>query len=137
MDDIDELASAASACCERAYAPYSNFKVGAAVRSASGRIFVGCNVENASFPVGLCAEAAAIAAMAAAGERRIAAIAIISEADEPIAPCGACRQRIAEFADASTRVILLGARGARTFRRPDELLPHAFRFPSPAEPRHE
>lgn len=92
--DWESLKAAALKAQKNAHAPYSNFKVGAAV-SAEGRIFVGCNVENASYPVGLCAERAAIAAAVAAGCRRLDAIVIAAE--KTIPPCGMCRQALAEF----------------------------------------
>jgi cytidine deaminase len=94
MIDWDALKAKAIAVRENAYAPYSGFKVGAAIL-AEGRIFVGCNVENISFPVGLCAERAALAAAVAAGCERIEAVVIA--AAKPITPCGMCRQALAEF----------------------------------------
>ena len=94
MIDWDALKSAAKAVQENAYAPYSRFKVGAAIL-AGGRIFQGCNVENASYPVGICAERSALAAAVAAGAPRIEAVVIVAE--RPITPCGMCRQALAEF----------------------------------------
>ena len=82
-----------------AYAPYSRFKVGAAIRATSGAVHVGCNVENVAYPEGTCAEAGAIAAMIAAGDSRIAEICVIADSPDPVPPCGGCRQKIAEFAD--------------------------------------
>lgn len=104
MDAIDRLFEAATAARRNAYAPYSGFAVGAALLTASGAIFAGANVENAAYPVGLCAEAAAIAGMIAAGERQIAEILILAESAEPIMPCGACRQRLFEFATKEMKV---------------------------------
>lgn len=98
MKTIELLFSAAVAARAQAYAPYSGFSVGAALRTPSGAIFSGANVENAAYPVGICAEAAAIAAMVVAGERQIAEILIIGEGAALVTPCGACRQRIFEFA---------------------------------------
>ncbi len=92
--DWEALTEAATQVRQNAHAPYSNFKVGAAIQ-ANGTIFVGCNVENASYPVGLCAERAALAAVIAAGKRKIEAVVIT--ADRPITPCGMCRQALAEF----------------------------------------
>ena len=126
MDDFEELHASARKVRDAAYAPYSRFRVGAAVRAPSGRIYAGCNVENAAFPVGLCAEAGAIAAMVAAGERRICDILVVGDADTVVPPCGACRQRIAEFADDKTRIVLADATGPRTVYRCNELLPDAF-----------
>jgi cytidine deaminase len=127
VDRTDDLLRAALVCRDSAYAPYSKFKVGAAIRAPSGALYVGCNVENASYPLGLCAEAGAIAAMIAAGETQIVDILIVGGApDAVVPPCGACRQRIHEFADASTRIILADAGGARRSFRCEEMLPHAF-----------
>ena len=126
MDELDELLDAANRSRSQAYAPYSGFRVGAAIRGRSGRIFAGCNVENAAFPTGTCAEAGAIAAMIAAGERQIDEILIIGDSLGPTPPCGACRQRIAEFADPRTRVIIASDDGARVVYMWEELLPHSF-----------
>ena len=81
----------------RAYAPYSNFKVGASVLTASGTVFAGANVENASFPAGICAECSAVAAASASGEREIVAVCIVTSNQPPVSPCGVCRQVLAEF----------------------------------------
>mgnify|MGYP000385448682 CR=1 FL=1 len=81
-----------------AHAPYSGFKVGAALRSVEGRVHLGCNVENVAYPEGTCAEAGAIASMIAAGDREIREVAVIADAPTPVSPCGGCRQKIAEFA---------------------------------------
>jgi cytidine deaminase len=127
MDEFDDLLKAARDCREQAYAPYSRFKVGAALRAASGAIYVGCNVENAAYPVGLCAEAVAIGAMAAAGERRISDILIVGgDGGAPVAPCGACRQRILEFAEPDARVAVADEAGVRAAYKFADLLPHAF-----------
>jgi cytidine deaminase len=120
------LFKAAADAQARAYAPYSGFKVGAAVLAQDGTVHAGCNVENAAYPVGTCAEAAAIAAMVAAGETRIAAILVIGEGDALVTPCGACRQRIREFARDDTPVHVAGSRGVRQSFRLAELLPFAF-----------
>jgi cytidine deaminase len=122
----EALIAAARAARENAYAPYSRVRIGAAIRAADGRVHVGANVENASYPEGLCAEAAAIAAMVAAGGRRIAAMAVVSEGAEPAPPCGGCRQRIAEFAGPDTPVELATTEGARRSVTLGELLPLAF-----------
>ena len=82
---------------ELAHAPYSKFKVGAAIRTATGKIFVGCNVENIAYPEGSCAEAGAISAMIAGGEKQIEEIIVVADSPVPISPCGGCRQKIAEF----------------------------------------
>ena len=96
----NDLLDAALAVQANAHAPYSGFRVGAAVRTTSGPIFAGCNVENASFPEGICAEAAAIGAMVAAGEREIAEVLTVADGDDLTTCCGGCRQRIREFAAA-------------------------------------
>lgn len=111
---------------ENAYAPYSRFKVGAALRTASGKVFSGCNVENVSYPQGTCAEAGAIAAMIAAGEQDIAEVAVIADSPEPVTPCGGCRQKLAEFADGSARVTMATLSGAQFETSMAELLPGAF-----------
>ncbi len=126
MDAIEELFQAAAAARQNAYAPYSRFAVGAAIRSASGAIYSGANVENAAYPVGTCAEAAAIAAMVAAGERQIADILVIAESVEPVMPCGACRQKICEFAMTDTKVHSAGPAGLRKSVMFAELFPQAF-----------
>ncbi|MGB1208610.1 MAG: cytidine deaminase, partial [Paracoccaceae bacterium] len=92
------LREAALAVRENAHAPYSRFKVGAAVQTDTGQVFVGCNVENVAYPEGTCAEAGAIAAMAASGVRNIQAVYVVADSPTPVAPCGGCRQKIAEFA---------------------------------------
>ena len=120
------LFDAARAAQVNAYAPYSGFNVGAAIRTPKGAIFSGCNVENAAFPQGACAEAAAIGAMALAGERRIAEILVIGDGDGLCTPCGGCRQRIREFADASAPIHVAGPEGVRASFTLGELLPHAF-----------
>lgn len=126
MSGIDELFDAAASAREHAYAPYSGFPVGAAIRAANGRLYLGCNVENAAYPSGACAEQNAIGAMIAGGERRIAEIAVIGAGDRPVTPCGACRQRIREFGDGATRVHAGSTAGARRSFTLAELLPEAF-----------
>ena len=122
----DDLFNAARAVMANAHAPYSKFPVGAALRSASGVIYVGCNVENASYPEGWCAETSAIAAMVAAGETMIAEIAVVAEQMPLITPCGGCRQRLAEFAGPDTRIHLCDAAGIAQTMTIGELLPRAF-----------
>ena len=109
-----------------AYAPYSRFKVGAAIRSTSGAVYVGCNVENVAYPEGTCAEAGAIAAMIAAGDHRIAEICVIADSPDPVPPCGGCRQKIAEFADQSVIVTLCTTDGAAKSMTVAEILPGVF-----------
>lgn len=126
MSDLDRLFQAARAAQDKAYAPYSRFKVGAAIASVDGRIFAGCNVENAAYPVGSCAEAGAISAMVAAGGSRIAAIVVVGDGEHLVTPCGGCRQRIREFAAPDTLIHVAGPAGIRRSFTLDELLPHSF-----------
>lgn len=120
------LLDAAKRARENAHAPYSNFKVGAAVKTASGDIFAGCNVENVAYPEGTCAEAGAIAAMVLAGEREITEAVVIADAPLPVTPCGGCRQKLKEFAGPETRVTMLTTGGAELIMTMAELLPGAF-----------
>ncbi len=122
MDLLDH----ARAVRENAHAPYSNFKVGAALRTTSGAVFTGCNVENVAYPEGTCAEAGAIAAMCAAGEYEIAEIAVIADSPSPVPPCGGCRQKIAEFANAAAAVTLATVAGESQVTSVSALLPGAF-----------
>ena len=123
---IAALFEAAKAAQAKAYAPYSHFNVGAALRTPSGAIFSGCNVENAAYPQGACAEACAIGAMALAGERRIAEMLVIGDGEGLCTPCGGCRQRIREFASADTPVHIAGPDGLRLTLTLAELLPYSF-----------
>jgi cytidine deaminase len=120
------LVDEAAAVRERAYAPYSGFRVGAAIRAESGRVHLGVNVENAAYPEGTCAEAGAIAAMVAAGDARIVEVAVIADAPRPVPPCGGCRQKLAEFAAPEARVTLATTQGARFETTVGALLPGAF-----------
>ena len=120
------LIDAARAVRENAHAPYSNFKVGAAIQAPSGAVYQGCNVENVAYPEGTCAEAGAISAMVAAGETQITAIAVIADSPTPVPPCGGCRQKILEFAQPDTVVTLATTGGAALQMTAGELLPGAF-----------
>ncbi len=120
------LLEAATAVRNRAYAPYSRFKVGAALRAASGAVYVGCNVENVAYPEGTCAEAGAVAAMIAAGDSRIAEVLVIADSPDPVPPCGGCRQKIAEFAAQDVRVTLCTTDGKQKVMTVAELLPGVF-----------
>lgn len=122
----DDLFVAAEAVRAKAYAPYSRFAVGAAILAEDGRIYAGCNIENAAYPVGNCAEASAIAAMIAGGARRIRRIYVTGPGREPVTPCGGCRQRIREFADLDAVVISHGVEGQPLETTLAELLPHSF-----------
>jgi len=121
-----DLLKAARQVRERAYAPYSNFKVGAAIRGASGQIYQGCNVENVAYPEGTCAEAGAIAAMIAAGETQLTAVCVIADSPAPTPPCGGCRQKLAEFGAPATPVLLASVAGALDQTSIGELLPGRF-----------
>ena len=125
---ISQLTESAQAARANAHAPYSGFHVGAAVLTSGNKIFAGCNVENAAYPLGQCAEATAIGAMVAGGARKISAIVISSPNDSLCFPCGGCRQKIAEFADDDTPIILITDSGQQETFTVGELLPHAFRF---------
>lgn len=122
----DDLFAAAEAARDKAYAPYSRFSVGAAILAEDGRIYSGCNIENAAYPVGNCAETSAIAAMIAGGAKRIRRIYVTGPGREPVTPCGGCRQRIREFADLDAVVISHGVEGQPLECTLAELLPHSF-----------
>ncbi len=111
---------------ERAYAPYSNFKVGAAIRGASGQIYAGCNVENVAYPEGTCAEAGAIAAMVAAGETELTEVYVVAGSPAPVPPCGGCRQKLAEFGKGDVAVTLATTAGTEEHTTIAALLPGAF-----------
>ncbi|MGC8203569.1 cytidine deaminase [Aliiroseovarius sp. PTFE2010] len=121
-----DLLSAARDVREMAYAPYSNFKVGAAIRTPSGEVFQGVNVENVAYPEGTCAEAGAIAAMVAAGYTEIAEVAVIADAPLPVTPCGGCRQKLREFAKSDVKVTMATTAGETLVMTMGELLPGAF-----------
>ena len=120
------LKDAALAVRKNAYAPYSNFLVGAALRSASGTIYAGCNVENIAYPEGTCAEAGAIAAMVAAGERELVEVYVVADSPDPVPPCGGCRQKLKEFSYGDTKVTLATIDGQERVTTVGELLPGAF-----------
>ena len=120
----DTLISAARSAQARAYAPYSNFRVGAALESIDGEVFTGCNVENASYGLTICAERAAISAAVGAGVRRFRRAVVVSDVDPPAAPCGACRQVLAEFG-LDLPIEAVGSRRSISWRLAD-LLPAAF-----------
>ena len=131
---IDRLLAAAQRARKKAYAPYSQFSVGAALITAEGRVFSGCNVENATFGATLCAERSAVAAMVTAGHRDPLACAVVTGAASPVAPCGICRQVLVEFAPNLALVLAsTDPRGRLTGKTEVELaalLPHAFRLES-------
>ncbi|MFK7754547.1 MAG: cytidine deaminase [Sedimentitalea sp.] len=120
------LRAAALAVRENAHAPYSGFKVGAAIRAASGAVYQGCNVENVAYPEGTCAEAGAIAAMVAAGETKLAEVYVVAGSPSPVPPCGGCRQKLAEFGAGDVVVTLATTKGAEQITSIGALLPGAF-----------
>ncbi len=120
------LLDAATKVRENAYAPYSKFKVGAAIRGKSGAIYQGVNVENVAYPEGTCAEAGAIAAMCAAGETELVEVVVIADSPTPVPPCGGCRQKLAEFGKAEVPVTLATTSGARLETTIGDLLPGRF-----------
>jgi len=122
--NTDALIAAARSVREKAYAPYSHFAVGAALQTRSGRIFCGCNVENLSFGLTVCAERAAVFAAVAAGERDFEAIAVVADSVQPVTPCGACRQVLAEFSN-DLRICSVNLQGERYEATIGELLPRA------------
>lgn len=124
--DVRELFAAAVAAQANAYCPYSKYPVGAAVRTASGAVYAGCNVENAAYPNGTCAEAGAIAAMAVAGERVIVEVVTVTGGDSPGTPCGGCRQRIREFAGPDAMIHATTSSGAVISMSMADLLPDSF-----------
>ena len=126
MVNEKELIDKASEVRKNAYAPYSNFYVGAALRTLQGTIHSGCNVENIAYPEGTCAEAGAIASMVASGETQIKELVVIADSERPVVPCGGCRQKIAEFAHKDVKIILATTSGKIKRTSLAELLPGAF-----------
>lgn len=120
------LKDAAHAVRENAHAPYSNFKVGAALRTPAGNIYVGCNVENVAYPEGTCAEAGAIAAMVAAGETELAEVYVVADSPDPVPPCGGCRQKLKEFGAGEVKVTMGTVEGLERETTIGDLLPGAF-----------
>ena len=126
MTDDDALLQAALEARAQAYAPYSRFAVGAALRDERGRIHSGCNVENAAYPQGLCAEAVALGALVCAGGRRVVAAAVVADGPAPVTPCGGCRQKLREVAADDMPVLCASTQGARQRATLGELLPASF-----------
>lgn len=120
------LLNAAVAVRERAWVPYSRFKVGAAIRAQSGAVYVGCNVENVAYPQGTCAEAGAIASMVAGGDTRISEVVVVADSEQPTTPCGGCRQKLREFAGPEVKITMVTLDGRSLTMTMDELLPGAF-----------
>ena len=121
-----DLLAAAGEVHEQAYCPYSQYRVGAAIRDSSGRIHASCNVENAAYPLGTCAEAGAIASMVAGGDRVIVELVVVTDGDEPGTPCGGCRQRIREFAAPDVVVHSVTSAGVTWSTTVADLLPRSF-----------
>jgi cytidine deaminase len=129
MDGSDGLArmiALAAAARENAHAPYSNFKVGACLRGESGRLFAGCNVENASYPESQCAEATALGSLVSAGDKRVLECVVMAEGDDTVMPCGGCCQRLGEFAAPDAKIHLCDGKGVRRTVTLCELLPLTF-----------
>ena len=125
-DQKQALVTAAAAAMSNAYAPYSKFHVGSAILAEDGNIYTGCNVENAAYPIGSCAETGAISAMIIAGQSKIIAIAVAGSGDELCTPCGGCRQRIREFSSPTTPILICDENGLRHSTTHAELLPMSF-----------
>ena len=123
---MDEMLTLARQAMSRAYAPYSGFAVGAVVRGESGRLYVGCNVENAAYPLGSCAEAGAISAAVIGGDRRLSEVLVIGGGDSLITPCGGCRQRLREFLADDAPIHLADSQAVRKTTTLAELLPLSF-----------
>ncbi len=125
MKDFKHLLQSATNAMHNAYAPYSNFKVGAVIVDEKHAIHAGCNVENSAYPLGTCAEAAALSAMVLSGAKTIKKILLVSSGQHMVTPCGGCRQKIAEFADEDTEIIIFHKEKISTFKL-DTLLPFCF-----------
>lgn len=127
MDELEKaLFEAAENVRKHAHTPYSKFKVGAALLADDGKIYAGCNIENAAYPVGNCAEPSAISAMIAGGARRIKRVYVTGPGSDPVTPCGACRQRIREFANNDVLITSHGVDGEPLTMSLEQLLPHSF-----------
>ena len=126
MPDAPDLIDAAAKVRLNAYVPYSGFKVGAALRTPSGHVHAGCNVENVAYPEGTCAEAGAIAAMVAAGETQFTEVAVIADSPVPVTPCGGCRQKLFEFAAPEATITMATTSGEVAVMSVSDLLPGAF-----------
>ena len=122
----DAMLVAACAARDKAYAPYSKFLVGAAVLDEHGHIHAGCNVENAAYPQGVCAEASALSVMIMGGGRKAMAVLVVGVADSPVTPCGGCRQKLREFAAPEVPILIANPQGVLLSMTLDQLLPHSF-----------
>jgi cytidine deaminase len=126
MNETDDMLTLAQQAQDRAHAPYSGFRVGAVLRGGSGRLYAGCNVENAAYPQSQCAEASALGALVLGGDSRVTEVLVLGPGDRPLPPCGGCRQRLLEFAEADTPVHLYSASGENHTLTLGALMPHAF-----------
>mgnify|MGYP001547075747 CR=1 FL=1 len=126
MSEKNRMLTLAAQARDRAYAPYSGFQVGAVLRGGSGRLYAGCNVENAAYPQSQCAEATALGGLIVGGDTRLTEVLILGPGDKPLVPCGGCRQRLLEFATAVTPIHLCSESGAHTTLILAALMPHAF-----------
>lgn len=126
MNTLDTMLQMARNAMDRAYAPYSKFRVGAVIKAQSGRLYAGCNVENASYPVGSCAEQGAISAMISGGDLKIDEMVVMGDGENLTSPCGACRQRIREFAAPDVLIHICDRTGVRKTMTLAELLPVSF-----------
>lgn len=127
MNNQTQLLNLAISAATKSYAPYSKFSVGASILTDKGNLYSGCNVENISYPLGTCAEQSAISAMIVGGDYKIAEILIFADSQQLITPCGACRQRIAEFTDETTKIHLANSSGIQKTLRISDLLPFVFK----------
>jgi cytidine deaminase len=125
-DRTKEMIALAQQAMTRSYVPYSHFPVGAVLRGANGKLYVGCNVENAAYPQSQCAEASAVGTMVMDGERRIVEVLVMGQGNDLISPCGGCRQRLREFADDTTPVHLCDGSGVKQTVTLGTLLPYSF-----------
>ena len=121
-----DMIAQAKLMMERAHAPYSNFHVGAVIKGANGKLYAGCNVENASYPESCCAESSAIGVMVADGEKKIAEVLVMAVADDLVTPCGGCRQKLREFAGETVPIYLCSPEGLRHTITLGDLLPLSF-----------
>lgn len=129
MSEWNELIEKAREAQTKAYAPYSKFRVGAALEGASGKVYLGCNVENASYRVTTCAEQSAISVAVISGERKFTRLALVADSPDPVTPCGACRQALVEFAP-DLQVYSVSRTGAEQRWKISELIPMAFTWKS-------
>ncbi|EAQ65806.1 hypothetical protein MED121_09578 [Marinomonas sp. MED121] len=124
--DVKKAVELANKAMSKAYVPYSEFKVGAVIETLNGKVYSGCNVENAAYPEGTCAEAGAISAMVLDGEQKIDNIYVLGNGEQLVTPCGGCRQKIREFSTPDTQIHICGPEGVRKTLSMEELLPFSF-----------